>query len=334
MWKFGNIQVEGQVVLGPMAGVTTKAFRTFMKGFGVSLCYTEMVSDMGLLRDNQNTMRYLEIDPSEHPVGIQLFGGQKETLVAAVEKLQSMKDDYDFIDINLGCPMPKVTCTGAGSAWLKDPQKLFEMLQAVVLASKKPVTCKIRLGWSDQTINVKDVAKIVEKSGISMLCIHSRTTEQLYTGKARHSLIEGLGKELSIPLVISGDIFTIEDAVEAMKITQATAVLVARGGIGRPHFVKQLDTYLKTGQRIPDTEVQRQADYIETLAKKLVAMKDEAVAIRELRGIATHFLHGYSYMNPFKVRLTSANTLSDVLQIVQEIKAFKIPENLTNTPAS
>jgi nifR3 family TIM-barrel protein len=319
-WSFGGIEVPGKVVLGPMAGVTTKAFRTFMKSFGVSLCYTEMVSDMGLLKDNQTTMRYLDIDAHEHPIGVQLFGSSQETLLDALKKLQEMKHDYDFIDINLGCPVPKVTSTGAGSAWLKRPDELFAMLSALVKASRTPITAKIRIGWDEQSINVRQIAKGIETTGVSLLSVHSRTTQQMYTGTAQHDQVVNLGQEIKIPLIISGDIFTIDDAVNAMEKTKATAVLVARGGIGHPHFIKQLDHYLKTQERLPDLGVQVQADYLEQLAIKLVDLKGEVIGIRELRGIGTHFLSGYPFMNQFKSKLTAANTLVEVQAISTAIR--------------
>jgi nifR3 family TIM-barrel protein len=319
-WSFGGIDVQGQVVLGPMAGVTTKAFRTFMKSFGIALCYTEMVSDMGLLKDNQTTMRYLDIDAHEHPIGVQLFGSTQETLVDALKKLQDMKDDYDFIDINLGCPVPKVTSTGAGSAWLKRPEELFAMLSALVKASRKPITAKIRIGWDEQSINVREVAKGIEATGVSLLSVHSRTTKQMYTGSAQHDQVLNLGQDLKIPLIISGDIFTIDDAVNAMEKTKATAVLVARGGIGHPHFIKQLNHYLHTQERLPNLGVEVQADYLEQLAVKLVALKGEDIGIRELRGIGTHFLSGYPFMNQFKSKLTASNTLVEVQAIASAIR--------------
>jgi len=320
MWKIGNIKIRGHVVLAPMAGYTNLAYREFIKPFGVALTYTEMISDCGLVYHNQETYRYLTTSEQERPVGIQLFGGRTSTLVKAIEIIESMHLVYDLLDINLGCPMPKVTKTGAGSAWLKRPEELYETMKAVVAASSKPVTAKIRIGWDSTSINVMEVIAALEKAGVAMIAVHARTTKQIYSGKPNYELLRNLQDKMAVPLVISGDIFTLDDAINALQITKAQAVMVARGALGNPRLVTQIDEYLKTGIRLPDATLTEQIGYIKSLAVKLVALKGENLAIRELKGIATHFLVGYPGMKPVKVALTTKMvTLQDLYNILDEI---------------
>lgn len=320
MWQFGNITVKGKVVLGPMAGITTLAYRLFMKKFGVDLFYTEMVSDCGIIYDSRNTKKYLLTDKSEHPIGVQLFGGKADTLLKAIEKLQSMDIAYDFLDINLGCPMPKVTKTGAGAAWLTRPAELEEMMRQVVNLSRVPVSAKIRIGSDENHINVFDLVTRLERAGVAMIAIHTRTTKQIYHGPARHDVIKGLGHKMKVPLVISGDIDSIENAQLALDITGASAVMVARGGLGRPGFIRQLNEYFKRGRIMPEATVKDQLRYLRQFAKRLIALKGESVAMRELRGIGVHFLTGYPGMKPFKAMISQINTLADLDTILRRAR--------------
>lgn len=320
MWKIGDIEIKGRVVLAPMAGFTNRAYREFMKPFGVALSYTEMISDCGLVYHNQETYRYLATSEQERPVGIQLFGGKTSTLVEAIRIIESMHLIYDFLDINLGCPMPKVTKTGAGSAWLKRLEELFETMKAVVHASSKPVTAKIRIGWDTASINVFEVIQGLEKAGVAMIAVHARTTKQIYSGKPHYNLLTNLRQKMTVPLVISGDIFTLDDAINALETTKAEAVMVARGSLGNPRLITQIDEYLKTGIRLPDSTLSEQITYLKNLAIQLVSLKGEPLAIRELKGISTHFLNGYPGMKPVKVALTTKmETLKDLYHILDEI---------------
>jgi len=326
MWTFSNIIVKGPVVLAPMAGITTLAYRGFMKKFGVDLFYTEMVSDCGIIYDSKNTKKYLLIDKREHPIGVQLFGGEAQTLVKAIHKLEKMDIDYDFLDINLGCPMPKVTKTGAGAAWLKRPEQLEDMMRQVVNASSKPVSAKIRIGSDEDKINFLDIVTRLERAGVSMIAIHTRTTKQIYSGPARHQIIKDLGLKMKVPLVISGDIDSIEHAQFALDMTKASAVMVARGGLGRPGFIKQLHQYFKDGTTLPDATIRNQLRYLRQFAKKLISLKGEDVAMRELRGIGVHFLNGYPGMKKFKAMISQINTLNDLDAIL--CKARRSPHVL------
>lgn len=319
--KVGNIELSGVVFLAPMAGVTNLAYREFMKPFGVALAYSEMISDCGLIYGNKETYKYLDTSAYERPVALQIFGGTKETLLKALEIIESRKDDYDFIDVNLGCPVPKVTKTGAGSAWLKREDELFDMMSSLVKASKKPVTAKIRIGWDEQSINVERIATILQDAGVSLIAIHPRTRNQLYSGVANYERIKDIKKLLHIPLVISGDIFTLESAIEAQKLTNADGIMIARGAMGNPYLITQIDHYFKTGEILPRISLNQQLEYLKEYANKLIDLKGEDVAIRELRGIAPHFLKGYPNLKKHRVKLTTEMTsLNDLLNIIDDIK--------------
>lgn len=319
--KIGSIELNGRVILAPMAGITNLAYREFMKPFGVALTYTEMVSDCGLIYGNKETYKYLETSNKERPIAIQLFGGSKETLLQALDIIQKGNYHYDFIDVNLGCPVPKVTKTGAGSMWLKREDELFEMMSALVKASNKPVTAKIRLGWDDSYINVENVVKLLEKAGVAMIAIHPRTRNQLYSGKANYERIKDIKKDLHIPLVISGDIFTLESAIEAQKLTNADGIMVARGALGNPYLITQIDEYFKTGKKLLPASLTEQIGYLEQYAKELVKLKGEYTAIKELRGIAPHFLKGFKDTKKYRLALTTKmSTLEDLNSILADLK--------------
>ena len=317
--KIGDIEIKGHVVLGPMAGITTLAYREFMKPFGVGLSYSEMVSDCGLDYKNKRTYEYLATSNEDRPVGIQLFGFSLEHAVPAI-KICEEKCDYDILDINLGCPVTKVVKTGAGSAWLKDPDSLYLYMKGIVEASRKPVTAKIRLGWDEKSVNVFEVAKKLEDAGVAGLTVHSRTRAQGYSGFAHHSRIAGLKETLSIPLIVSGDIFTPEDAKKAIETTHADAVMVARGAVGHPYLVTQINHYLDTGERLPDPTPAEQARYGLDFAHRLIALKGEATAVRELRGILPHFFSGYPGFKKLRNEITlNIKTSRDVELLLEGV---------------
>lgn len=323
MIKFGNIEPDSIVFLAPMAGITNRAYREFCKEFGVGVSFTEMVSDCGLIYENKETYRYLDIGEKEHPIGLQLFGGKKETLLQALKIVENRNVPYDFIDVNLGCPVPKVTKTGAGSAWLNKREELFEMMSALVKESKKPVTAKIRIGWDDKSINVKEIVTVLQKAGVCLITIHPRTRNQLYVGDARYSEIKDIKSIMKVPLVISGDIFTLESAIKWKEYTNADGIMVARGALGNPYLIKQIDTYFKTGVKLESVDLCQQLDYLDDYARRLINLKGEYVAIRELKGIATHFLKGYSGLKRFKIKMTTEmNNYEDLKNIMNEIKNF------------
>ena len=321
MWKIGNVEINSKVVLAPMAGVTSLAYRKFMKPFGVGLTVTEMVSDCGLIYDNKKTLDYIKTYEGERPIAIQLFGSDANKINQAIDITIKNNPNIDSIDINLGCPVPKVTSTGAGSALLKDTQKLKEFMTEIVKHSPLPVTAKIRLGWCEEKINFLDNIKALEEAGVAAIGIHVRTTSQGYAGKARYELIENLREKMNVPLMVSGDIYSLDDAIKALEISKADAVMVARGGMGNPTLGKQIDTYYKTGERLPNASLEENIKYLKQFTDLLIEEKGEYRAISILRGIAPKFLDGYPGMKPFKNQIAQSITTKDsLLKILNTIK--------------
>lgn len=324
MWKIGDIEIESKVVLAPMAGVTSLAYRKFMKSFGVGLAVSEMVSDYGLIYDNKKTLDYIKTYENEHPVAIQLFGSDSHAIIKAIDITLRNNPHVDIIDINLGCPVPKVTSNGAGSALLKDPKHLEEFMVEIVKHSPVPVTAKIRLGWDEKSINFMENIKALENAGVSAIGIHVRTTAQSYSGKARYELIEGLRNKMKVPLIVSGDIYTLDDAIMALDISKADAVMVARGGTGNPNLVRQIDQYFKSGARLPNSSLEENIQYLKEYTELLIEEKGEYKAISILRGIAPKFLDGFPGMKPVKNEICQTITTKESLyKILDAIKINK-----------
>ena len=318
--RIGDVELNGNVILGPMAGVTSLAYREFMKPFGVALSYSEMISDCGIAYGNQRTFEYLKTSKIDSPVGLQLFGSDIKNTAKAIEIVQNVAK-YDILDINLGCPVHKVVKTGAGSALARDIARLREYMDGVVKASQKPVTAKIRLGWDQSSINVFEVAKTLEEVGVKAIAVHCRTTAQGYAGQADYSKIKGLKETLSIPLIVSGDIFTLDDAIRSVNETHADGVMVARGGIGNPYLITQIDHYFKTGEKLPDQGTDKSIEYARKFAHSLVELKGEAHAIPELRGILPHFFSGFPGYKKIRLALaTNMKTLQDMETIFKGIE--------------
>ena len=302
--KIGDLEINGNVILGPMAGITTLAYREFMKPFGVALSYSEMISDCGISYENKRTYEYLKTSKLDSPVGLQLFGFDIKNTAKAIEIVQK-EAIYDVLDINLGCPVHKVTKTGAGSSWLRNINGLREYMREVCRVSTKPVTAKIRLGWDENNINVFEVSKTLEEVGVKAITVHCRTKEQGYSGKANYHMISGLKETLSIPLIVSGDIFTLDDAIKCVNETNADGVMVARGGVGNPYLVTQIDHYFRTGEKLPSPTVRDQLAYARSYASMLIEMKGEEMAIRELKGILPHFFSGFPGYKKIRLSLTT-----------------------------
>lgn len=307
MWKLGNLEIRGKVVLAPMAGYTSFSYRKFFAEFGVPLTYTEMVSDMGLIYGNKETINYLPREKEDVPVGVQLFGSEPENIKKAVLIVLEKAKQVDFIDINMACPVPKVTKTGAGSALLKDPKKCGDIIRAVKEVYHGPVSAKIRLGWDDKSINFMDVIRELENAGVSMVAIHARTKKDLYTGSPRYELLRDLRSKMNVPLLVSGNIFTLDDAINALNITGADAVMVARGGLGNPLLVHQINEYYEHNERIEDATLEEQVDYCLRLARYMIDEYGEDKAMLIYRSIAPKFF--FNLPNVKKIKTELANNL-------------------------
>lgn len=318
MFKIANVEIKGKVVLAPMAGITSLAYRKFLKPFGVSLSVTEMVSASGLVYGNDKTIDYIKTLDNEGPIAIQLFDSDPQKIVDAMKIVNESQYKFDFFDINLGCPVPKVTQAGAGSSLLKDTDKLYEFMRLVVENSPKPVTAKIRLGWDNNSINVIENVKTLEKAGVAAIGIHARTAKQLYEGKPNYELIRNLRDSMSVPLIVSGNIFTIEDAINALEITHADAVMVARGSLGNPFLVKQIEEYFTNGNKLPNPSLEENIKYLLEFTDLLIEEKGEDRAIRILRGIAPKFFNGYPAMKQIKNQIAqNIITKQDLINILK-----------------
>ena len=243
MFKVGNIEINNKIVLAPMAGISSFGYRKFMSQFGLGYVVTEMISDMGLIYGNKETSSYLKFDKGDIPTCVQLFGSDPDNMAKAVKIAESLNPNIDFFDINMGCPVNKVIKTGAGSALLNNPKLCGDIVRAMKKVTDKPITVKIRLGVDSKHLTFKEVIKEVSEAGASLVCIHPRTTKELYSGKPHWDLVKNLRDEMNIPLLVSGNINTVEDALKAMEITHADGVMIARGGVGNPKLIANLNHY-------------------------------------------------------------------------------------------
>ncbi|CAH1224170.1 tRNA-dihydrouridine synthase B [Paenibacillus plantiphilus] len=291
MLKIGNIEMKNKVVLAPMAGVCNPAFRLIAKEFGCGLVCAEMVSDKAILHGNKRTLEMLFVDEREKPLSLQIFGGDRESLVEAA-KVVDTGTNADIIDINMGCPVPKVTKCDAGARWLLDPNKIYEMVSAVVDAVKKPVTVKMRIGWDDEHVFAVENALAVERAGGKAVSVHGRTREQLYTGKANWDIIRDVKQAVSIPVIGNGDVFSPEDAKRMLEHTGSDGVMIGRGALGNPWMLYRTVHYLTEGELLPDPSPREKMRIAILHMDRLVNLKGEAVAVREMRKHLAWYLKG------------------------------------------
>lgn len=316
--KIGNVLLDGKVICAPMAGITNRVYRKIAKEFGASLVYTEMISDKALCFNSENTYRMMELDEKEHPVALQLFGGEKEYLVKAVEIINNT--NAEILDINMGCPVPKVIKSLAGSYWLKDIESSREKIEAIVKASSKPVTAKIRLGWDDESINVVEMAKMLEKAGVSAICVHGRTRSQFYTGRSRIEYIKMVKDAVSIPVIGNGDIKSIDDAIEMFEKTNCDAIMIGRGALGNPWLFKQIDHYLKTGIRLEDPSVCQRLDMCVRHARELCEIMEEKTAIKEMRTHACYYIKGLPNSCLLKNEINKTEDFNSFVELMDKYK--------------
>ncbi|MEV5030773.1 tRNA dihydrouridine synthase DusB [Paenibacillus sp. LPE1-1-1.1] len=291
MLKIGDIEMKNRVVLAPMAGVCNPAFRLIAKEFGTGLVCAEMVSDKAILHGNKRTLEMLFVDEREKPLSLQIFGGDRESLVEAA-KVVDKQTNADIIDINMGCPVPKVTKCDAGARWLLDPNKIYEMVSSVVDAVQKPVTVKMRIGWDDQHIYAVENARAVERAGGKAVSVHGRTREQLYTGKANWDIIKDVKEAVSIPVIGNGDVFSPEDAKRLLDHTGCDGVMIGRGALGNPWMLYRTIQYLTNGELLSDPTPREKLEVAILHLDRLVALKNEAVAVREMRKHLAWYLKG------------------------------------------
>jgi tRNA-dihydrouridine synthase B len=315
--KIGNLNLDNKVFLSPMAGVTDLPFRLICKEQDCGMLYTEMVNAKALCYDDKNTKKMLNIQPEEHPVAIQIFGSDPEYMGGAAKILNSYPNK--ILDINMGCPAPKVIKNGDGSALLKNPELAGKVMRAVVENSEKPVTVKIRKGWDDTCINAVEMAKIAEESGVSAIAIHGRTREQYYSGKADWDIIREVKENVSIPVIGNGDVFEVEDAINMLNKTNCDAIMIGRGAQGNPWIFKRINHYMQTGEILPEPTLEEKIDTAMKHLKLAVDEHGEYVAVREMRKHIAWYLKGLR--NSARVR-DEINKIESYEEVVSKLKGY------------
>lgn len=318
MWKIGNVEIENKVVLGPMAGISNSAFRRIAKEMGCGLIVAEMVSDKAICYGSKKTIDMLYMTDYERPLSQQIFGNDKDSFVQAALYIEKNMHP-DIIDINMGCPVPKVAISSqAGSALLKNPNKVYEIVKAVVEAVNIPVTVKIRSGWDSNNINAVEIAQICEKAGASAVTVHGRTRAQGYSGKADWNIIKEVKKNVNIPVIGNGDIKSPIDAKRMLDETGCDAIMIARASLGNPWIIKNTIHYLETGELLEDPNKEDKINMIKKHLNYLLEIKPEKVALLEMRTEASYYLKGIPGASPYKLKLFQTKTKEEFLKVIDE----------------
>ena len=291
--RLGNVEIENNVALGPMAGVTDLPFRKLCKEMNCGIVYTEMVSAKAILYNNKNTDELLRIDAGEHPVAVQLFGSDPDIMADIASRIE--EGPYDFIDVNMGCPVPKIVNNNEGSALMKDPKLAGEIIAAMVKKCKKPVTVKFRKGFNDNSVNAVEFAKVMEANGASAIALHGRTREQYYSGNADWDIIRQVKEAVKIPLIGNGDITGPLDAKRMIDETGCDAVMIGRAAQGNPWIFKRTSHYLKTGELLPEPTREEVKEMILRHAKMLIEYKGLYTGVREMRKHVAWYITGYPH---------------------------------------
>ena len=318
-FKIGDVNVGGPIVLAPMAQISNSAFRQIIKDMGANLIYAEMVSDKAITYNNQKTIDMLYMTEEERPIVQQIFGSDKESFVIAAKYIYENMHP-DIIDINMGCPVPKVAVRAqAGSALLKNPDKIYDIVKAVVEAVPIPVTVKIRSGWDHKNINAVEVAKIVEKAGASAICVHPRTRSQGYSGNADWSVIKAVKENVSIPVIGNGDVKSAVDAKKMLDETGCDAVMIGRGVLGNPWIIKNSIDYLD-GKEITTVSPKEKIDMCLHHLNYLNDLKNEKLACLEIRNHIGWYLKGIKDGNVVKNNIYQTSKICDIISILNEFK--------------
>ena len=320
MFEVGNIKIKNKVIFAPMAGVSNISFRTIIKEMGAGLIYSEMISTMGIKYGSQKTIDLINFNETERPISIQIFGNDVDSFVEAAKYIE---DNYhpDIIDINMGCPVPKIALKSqAGSALLKNPDKIYEIVKKVVENTNTPISVKIRSGWDENSINAVEVAQKIEQAGASLIAIHARTRSQGYSGKANWNIIKQVKENVSIPVIGNGDIKTIYDAKKMLDETKCDAIMIGRATLGNPWFIKECVEYIENNKIIdPPTNIEK-IDMINHHYELLKKYTSEKQALLEIRMHALWYIKGLPNIKEYKNKITSCKTEQEFKNLLNEIR--------------
>ncbi len=317
--SIGNVIIKKTAALAPMAGVADAAFRTVAKRFGAAYVVGEMASCKGLVYSDRKTAELLTISDPERPAAIQLFGSEPEFAAAAVEIAERFRPD--IIDLNAGCPVPKVAGNGAGSALMKDPKLFADMVTALVKAAHVPVTVKIRAGWDPEHINACEIAHIAEECGAAAIAVHGRTKTQMYTGKADRSVIAAVKQTVSVPVIGNGDVDSVESCEEMYRETGCDLVMIGRGAYGDPWLFRDIDDYYEGRPRKPAPTLDERLSVMREQIELLVKYKGEYIGMKEARAQAAFYLKGMTNAAKYRGMCGKLNELNDLYELTELIKA-------------
>lgn len=314
--QIGNVTLENNLILAPMAGVTDLPFRLLCKEKGAGLLCMEMVSAKAILYKNKNTQALLEIDPRENPVSLQLFGSDPDIISQIAHEIEERP--FDILDINMGCPVPKIVNNGEGSALMKNPVLAGKIIEKTVKAIQKPVTVKIRKGFDDEHVNAVEMARVAQESGAAAVAVHGRTREQYYSGKADWDIIRQVKEAVSIPVIGNGDLLTAEDVIAMKEQTGCDGFMIGRGAQGNPWIFEQILHYFRTGEKLPKPSAEEVTDMILRHAKMMLEFKGEYTGIREIRKHAAWYTAGYPNSAKLRVAINAVESYEELERLLKK----------------